>query len=321
MSARGVVIALAGLVVLAAGCGGEDSPALPEGRALAASSTITPPVALFGDPITARVDVLVDEEELDPDRLVFEPDFAPYEILGDPVVERRDLGRYARLRYAYTLRCITLDCVELLFGGGQVTQPGGIPPPSTGAEGFGERKTIQIKASSLRYDDPEGGERVLRRLTWPSLQSVSRLNFGDTTTTGIGFPFRASVTPLPEATFRLPPWLLAGALLAAAAVLLAFPAIVVARALRKPPPEVVEEHVELTPLERALALVEWARARDDVAELREALEVLAVELDDESRDGLGRRTRELAWSPVPPAAETAGRLLDDVREEVGGPPV
>ena len=46
-----------------------DSPSLPEGRFLAANQTVTPRVHLFAEPVVARVDVIVDSERYDPDRI------------------------------------------------------------------------------------------------------------------------------------------------------------------------------------------------------------------------------------------------------------
>lgn len=315
---RTAAVLAAFAAVAAAGCGGETA-ALPQGRALAASWSITPPVALFGDPITARVDLVVDGDLLDPDRLKVDPKFDPYERLGDVRRGRRDFGRYTHLSYEFTLRCITLACIELIGGGpGPGIQPGGIPPPTTGSGGFGERKSIRLRPAPIRYEDEEGKTRVLRRVTWPEVQSVSRLNFADTQTTGIGFPFRAEVTPLPDAAFRVAPSLLGAALLVGALALLAFPAVVLARALRREPPPAEEDEVpELTPLERALALVEWAREREDGADRRKALEVLAEVLDDDGKAELADSTRALAWSPASPSPEAADRLVEDVRKADG----
>lgn len=313
---RALIPVVASLALLAAGCGGEETRALPQGRSLATSWSITPPVALFGDPIVARVDLIVDSDELDPDRLRLDPNFKPYERLGKPLRDRRDLGRFTHIRYEFTLRCITLGCIGLIGGGPQPPPPGGIPPPSTGQGGFGERKTIRLRPAAISYEDPEGKVRVLRRVSWPDVQSVSRLNFADTETTGIGFPFRAKVTPLPEATFGITPSLLGAGLLVGALALLALPAVV-ARALRREPPPVEEAEPELTALERALALVEWARERPDGADRRKALEVLAGELDVEGRIELAEDTRGLAWSSISPSPEDAGRLVERVREADG----
>ncbi len=69
-------------------------------------------------------------------------------------------------------------------------------------------------------------------------------------------------------------------LLLLAAALLLLPATLVLRWWRKrrqPPPP--EPEPEPTPLERAIALVEWSLGRENGAERRAALEALASELD------------------------------------------
>jgi hypothetical protein len=315
---RLVLALLAGLALLAAGCGGTETRPLPKGRALSASWSLSPAAALFGEPVQARVDMLLDREQLDPGGISFQPDFTPFEVVGEPSVSREDLGGFTRLRYEWTLRCITLGCIKLVNGGPQEIPPGGIPPPSTGQGGFGERKTVRIKAVPIQYEDDSGKTRVLRRVIWPDVQSISRLNLADTSVTGFGFPFRASATPLPEATFRISPWLLGPLLVAVAGALLAFAAIVLWRVLRRKPAPVVEDAgPELTPLERALQLVEWSCEQPNGTERRKALEVLAGELGADGRPDLVDEARGLAWSATTPSPEAAGQLAYRVREGDG----
>jgi len=314
---RALICAVAGLALLAAGCGGGgDAPALPEGRFIATSQSITPRVQLFADPVVARVDVIVDRDHFDPELVRVAGNFKPYEREGEVVRTRRDLGRYTHLRYEFTVRCLTYACLPKVGGGPPQVQPGGLPAPvGSQGGGFGERKTVKLKAARVLYDDPEGSTRVLRNVAWPAVQAVSRLNFGDTAVTGIGFPFEASVTPLPEASYRVSPALLGAGLLLGALALLALPAILVVRTLRREPPPMVEEEPELTPLERALELVGWARERSE-AERRESLEALAVELELESSE-LTDDARRLAWSSTAPPPAAMGDLVESVREASG----
>jgi hypothetical protein len=311
------ILAVSLALVAAAGCGGGgDTPSLPKGRFLAARETVTPRVHLFAEPIVARVDVIVDGDRYDPERIRLLSEFKPYEEQGDPVVERRDSGRYTHLSYEYTLRCLVYECLQEVGGGPPQIQPGGLPPPpGAQAGGFGERNTTRFDAARVVYDDPEKGERTVQNVSWPEVQSVSRLNYADVSSGGvggIGFPFSASVTPLPEASYRVSPNLLGAGLLVGALVLLALPAALVVRAIRREDEVVVEEEPELPPLEKALVLVEWARERGE-AERREALEVLAVELDAEASP-LARDARRLAWSPAPPLSAAMTGLVKAVRE-------
>jgi hypothetical protein len=309
------IVVAAGLAALAAGCGGaDDPPALPEGRFVAAEREIQPRIALFADPLVARVDLIVDRDKYDPDRVRLATDFEPWESGEDVVRTRKDLGRYTHLHYEYTLRCLVYDCLPEIGGGPPQVQPGGLPPPlGTQGGGFGERKTFNFKDARVLYDDPDGGAaQLIRDIAWPPVQSVSRLNLGDTEVTGIGFPFSAEVVPLPEASYRVTPAVLGIGLLAIALALLALPATLVARSLRKEPePEAVPER-ELTPLEKALARVESARGEPE-AERREALEALALELEAEESE-LAPGARRLAWAPTVPSAEAMDLLVGSVKE-------
>ena len=167
------------------------------------------------------------------------------------------------------------------------------------------------------YDDPEPGVERIGTVSWPPIQNASRLNMGDTNVTGIGFPFEASVTPLPAANYRVAPLALGAAFVLGALALLALPATLVVRQLRRKPVPVEEPEPELTPLERALQLVERSRDRPD-GERREALESLAYELDGDGSELTGQ-ARRLAWSPREPAPEAMTELVESVKESGGDP--
>lgn len=314
---RAAVVTVAVFALLSAGCGGghEASP-LPEGRFLVVRKSLTPNVQLFAEPVVARVDVLVDGDRFDPDRLRIAGFFKPFELDGAVVRERRDQGRYTHLRYEFTLRCLVWECLPHTDdpGAAPVSVGGGTErPPPVG--GIRDRRTHRLKTARILYDDPEKGTRRLRTVHWPEVVSVSRLNFSDRDVSVLGFPFEASVTPLPEASYRLPPALIGGGLLVAALALLALPARLLVRSRRrKPAPVVEEEEPQLAPLERALRLVEGVgdRAPD---ERREALEVLAGELDAERDDELAAEARRLAWSRTAPSHEAATELVRRVRED------
>jgi hypothetical protein len=293
-------------VLLAGGCAGEEAAGeLPLGRQVTAQGSLTPTVHLFAEPVVARVDVLVDRDHLDPDRLRLQTEFLPYDVKAT-ATERTDRGRFTELRYHWLLRCLRIACI-----------PEVLPSAAGEAEtGRGERRNFNLPAAQVLYDDPEGETRTLTRATWPELVSVSRIKQSDVPS--FGFVFKTSVTPLSEPDYRVSPTLLGAGLLAGAAALLALPVGLGIGWLRRrrPPPEVVEER-ELTPLERALALVEWARDRENGAERREALEVLAVELEAVESRVLAESARRLAWSSTSPSPESASVLVETVRETDG----
>jgi len=298
------VLAVATIVLAASGCsgGGEEAATGPP-RAVTTKTSLTPSTHLFAEPVIARLDVVVDGNTVDPDEVVVETEFEPYEVLR----QRRtveDFGRLTRIRYELALRCLLIACIP------EVLQSAA----GEAETGRGERTTVRLPAATIAYDDPEQGERSLS-VRWPPLESVSRITASDIPS--FGFVFKTSVTPLAAPTYRVSPTVLAGALLLGAVALLALPAWLVVRWLRRRRPLPPVEEVELTPLERALALVEWSNTRQDGTERREALEVLAVELEAVESVELAWRARGLAWSPSSPSPEAATELVATVKGNDG----
>jgi hypothetical protein len=295
------------LLLLAGGCaGGEEAADLPLGRQVTAQGALAPTVHVFAEPVIARVDVVVDRNYLDPDRVRLRTRFLPYEIAA-ATTDRSDRGRYTELRHQWLLRCLRVACVPEL-----------LPSAAGGGEtGRGERRTFAFPAAQVLYDDPEGETRTLTRAIWPELVSVSRIKQSDVPQFG-SFVFKTSVAPLPEPDYRVSPLLLGAGLLAGAAALLALPVGlgIVWWRRRRPPSRVVDERA-LTPLERALVLGEWAGEREDGAERREALEVLAVELEAIESPDLAVSARRLAWSTASPSSEATGALVHTVRDSNG----
>lgn len=295
-----------GLAVLCAGCAGSDEAGeLPLGRQVSAQGTLTPTVHLFAEPVVARIDVLVDREHVDPDRVRLETDFLPYDIDGS-ATNRTDRGRFTELRYEWLLRCLRVACIPEI-----------IPSAAGDAEsGRGERRTFELPAARVLYDDPGGETRTLTRAAWPELVSVSRIKQSDVPE--FGFVFKSSVAPLPEPDYRVSPIVLGAGLVVGALALLALPAALVIGwwRRRRPEPQIVVEP-EVSPLERALRLVEWAGERENGTERREALEVLAVELEAVQSPDLAESARNLAWAPASPRPDVAAVLVGTVREGAG----
>ncbi|CAN5180732.1 hypothetical protein BH09ACT13_BH09ACT13_03500 [soil metagenome] len=301
-----LLLPVAALLVLAGGCagGGEEQADLPLGRQIAAKATFTPPVHLFAEPVVASVEVVVDRDHLDPAHVRLQTRFLPYEVKGVGR-DREDRGRFTLLRYEYTLRCLRIACIPEI-----------LPSAAGAAEtGRGERRTFDLTPARVLYDDPAGETRVLRTAGWPTLESASRIIPKDVPS--FGFVFRTSVAPLPEPDYRVPPALLGAGLLAGALALIALPVGLGVGWLRRRRPTPPPEEPELPPLERALRLVEWARERENGEERREALEVLAVELESARKPELAVSARELAWSPAAPSPESAESLVTSVRESDG----
>jgi hypothetical protein len=290
----------AALVFVATGCaGGSEAVLLPQGRALAASPSLTPAVHLFGDPVVARLEVVLDRRLLDPRRMRAHATFAPYERVGAVALVRRDFGPYARLTYEFTLRCLELDCVRRGLAGTPVSEPGG-------------RRTFRFRPARLLYLQPDSQRNLLRSVNWPPLESVSRINTAQAA--GDWFPFRASPTPLPSASYRVAPPVLASALLVGAFALLVFPATLALRRWRARRPAPSEPAEELPkPLEWALALLDRASERDE-ADRRGALALVADELGRSGFASLAEQATELAWSRDAPSPEAIAELVAHTRE-------
>jgi hypothetical protein len=289
--------------VLAAGCGGEDQALLPNGRALAFTRSFDSSLHLFGDPVIAQVELLVDRRLLDPDRLSLKTDFKPYELVGVSTLDRRDDGPYTRLRYRARLRCLTQECI-----------PGVLASPAGAQEsGRGERTTFRFAPARILYKEPESQKpEQLLFVNWPALVSVSRIN---EVQAGAAFPFRASTSPLPGLTARVSPVGLAIGLVVLALILAAWPALLLVRwwRRRRPAPE-LPVVAPPSPLESALALVEWSCGQSEGTHRREALERLAAVLSDGSGNGLVADARTLAWSSATPTADATADVARRVRE-------
>lgn len=293
------------MAALLAGCSGNgDEAAPPPGKSLATSRALTPTAHLFGDFVDVRLDVIVDREKLDPDRVGATLDFLPYRIQSGVERTRDDFSHFSRLRWELTLRCITVACV-----------PSRLQSVLGEQEGRGERRTYRFKPARVTYEDPKTGKvRPLRQVSWPPLDAISRLSPDEEqipayASLGPGGEFVATLAPVDEPSFRAPAWLLGGALLAAALALLALPTTLIVREVRRRRPEPQAE-AQLSPLELALQRVERMRDHGDAEEQREALEALAFELDG---DGWAARVRALAWQPDAPAAADTSALVAELR--------
>jgi hypothetical protein len=277
------VVARAALIVcllaLAAGCGGSDEElSLPNGQSFAARTSIFPQTSAFGDPLTARLRILVDRNKIDPDKIRVLPFFQPFR--DRTTVERVDSGNITAVTYTTQLYCLTLSCTsrdvreqQFLFGARIVTSVG--PVVQVGWP----KVTIVTRIPALVGPAENTGETPDE---WPPA-------------------WRASVS-LPQPSYRASPtllvWLLGGlgALVLAASTAAAYLLLRRGRLLRERP---------VGALDRAL---EMLRNASNDEERREALEALALALETELDDGLAEPARALAWSPGRPSKTAADEL-------------
>jgi hypothetical protein len=266
-----------------------------------ARALLTPRIVLFGDVVRARVDVVVDTAQADPESVRLATSFSPWEIIRAPERTRREAGSTTYLTTTYTLRCVTGPCV-----------PGGQAAP------------LEFDPAQLSWaaaDDPD--VRDSAPVEWPLLTVYSRFNTSnfdaDQTSSA---PWRAEVVAMPDVSYRLTPGVVtAGA--AALAGLLAVVGLVLlffARPRRtyEPPPEPEPEPLAvLSPLEQALILLEDSARADGAAERRRALELVAEALEERGTlPELVRSARILAWSEDDPEVDETSGVAAQVRTVV-----
>jgi hypothetical protein len=299
-------------LLLAPVAAAQEEP-LPGGRGLVATTSVSPTTHLFGDPIVARFDIVLDPEQFDPERLDVRLRFAPYEPVDRVEETRRDVGKLVHLRWEATLRCLHIGCIAPRF---QTTL-------SDREEGRAERHAIRLPPADILYEENSGSAPVvLLSKGFPVVEVVSRLNTAHAqgldpdARPGSEGAFVASLEP-PARTYRARPALLAGLVLGAALLLALVPALLAGRALRARW-RAARRQRPLSPLERALVLVDWSARRDDAEDRRKALEALAVVLEHDDVGQLAGATRELAWAERSPAGEETGEAGVAARRTLAG---
>lgn len=271
------------LVVIAAGCagGGGEELSLPPNQPFAVASTITPQTVAFGDPLTARLRILVDRDRIDPDSIRLLARFSPWR--DRTTVERVDAGNLTALVYTIDLQCLTLSCVAFerehdpSFGDARITSIGGrvyeVQWPTV---------TVVTRVPPQGFVPEETGEDAAE--DWPP-------------------SWRATVS-LPEPSYRVSPtlltWVLAGFGLLLGGSSAAAGWLLWRRGRLGGAPEISQ-------LDRALELLRNARTDE---QRRAALEALAVALDED----LSEPARALAWSESRPSETQAEELAELARE-------
>jgi hypothetical protein len=290
-------IAAALLAALVVGTGlGWWSPTSPAGSAppvkpLSARATLTPHPTLFGDAVTAAVDVHLDPERVSPDSVRVVPAFDPFVTTGAPVVTRERVGRHETMRYRYTLQCLADNCVPT------------------------RRNPLVIDLNPVVVTASAGGRALRTTAVWPQTAILSRLERRDV---GSVRPHFRRPRDLPAPDYAVSPSGLANVLTGVAGAL----ALVGLGVLGWELVRLLERRrrrrqVVLTPLEAALAYTRDAAARPDPADRRKALELLAKTLDAEGAAGLAGTAEHAAWSEEPPTPDRARELADEVETATG----
>jgi hypothetical protein len=303
-AALAAVLAGGLVVVFALDRGGAEdaAPSAPQAP-VAATASLSPRLVLFGDTVTASVDVVLDRTATDPDavRVVWDP--APWRLVRPPERTVDVVGGTVHVRTRYLLRCLTRECA---------------PARST------EQRTFP--AARVSYPGAEGGDTARQRVTapWPTLVIHSRLTSLDTGQGDLlSAPWRADLRSLPAVTYRVEPGLAIGVLVALATLLFGTGAVLTYRAWPRPEPPPEPEPPPppvVSPLEQALALLESATSTNGSESRRRALELVADEVEELGEADLALAARSLAWSPDAPEIPATRALAGRVRSTLGVEP-
>lgn len=245
----GVSVLLVVLVLWERGSSGSGERATPTDP-IAATGALTPRIVLFGDTITAQVDVTVDREIIDADDVDVTWSPAPWARIGQPRRSRQDSGGSAYLRTTFVLRCLERPCLPVR-----------------------ETEEVELRPAQVTYTAPvgEGTRRLSVDVEWPTVVVHTRAGATDDSRRDVlAAPWRAELVALPEATYRVAPSILVWLFAAGGIALVLLGGVLGYRALpeRRPPPPAPEPVPEptLSPLEQALELLERPAGVDGVPE-------------------------------------------------------
>jgi hypothetical protein len=251
---------------------------------LESRTSLRPATTFFGDPVTAEVEVFVDESEVDPSSVRIDFAVAPFRRLSAAEAERWEVDGMTVLRERIRIVCASEACLP-------------------GEEGVRSApRPVRVSARSRE------GRALAIQAAWTPVKVVGRVP-----PEALGGPaWQLDDTPSPS-TYRFSPAVLSGGLVGLSVALAlgaaALVGVEIVRWRRRRTP------VYLSPLEAALAAVRAAMNADE-AERRTAAGALARALAE--LDGrLVTTASELAWSQRPPAPGRLMALAEDVEQEVG----
>ena len=259
---------------------------------------LEPPSTLFGDPMSANVEIVVDPTRVDLDSVkVSAPGFEPYRLAGPVVATRRETRGVVTLRYRYRLLCLRPVC----------------RPPVGATKTF---RFVSPRVSFRRLRTFGGALEATGELSpdWHPVTVASRLS----RELALRGDVQARAYPPPAVGYRTDPGRLAWLLAATALVLAALGGALVWRALAP----VVRARLaqrrlaRARSLERALAVLRDAAVRGEPEAQRRALDALAVALGQDG-DELVTDVRRLAWSGRQPTADDALAVASEVEGRIG----
>jgi hypothetical protein len=299
-----VAVGLAAVVALALawGRGGGGEAVAASAPAIDARADLSPRIVLFGDTVTAFVEVTLDRNRVDPDSVRLRVAFAPWKAVASPKRDRRDGDATTYLRTTYVLRCVASSC--------------------TSTRETDVRFFEQAQVAYTAVDAAGNTSQRLLRVPWPQLVVGSR--FSSDAQGSTGSRWRADLVSLPAVGYGIGPGLLFAVLLAGAASFaiagVAFAYVALPRRGALDSTAVEPAPPVLTPLERALALLEDPVRVDGSADQRRALELVARGLVERGDTTLADTARTLAWSRRVPGVEETQQLAAQTRSSLAEAP-
>jgi hypothetical protein len=272
------------------GDGGSYAP-----RRLVVRTSVTPSRTLFGQVVTATVQIVVDPRRIDPRSIQVQGRFAPFAVRDEHDTRGR-IGRAQVRTFSFALQCLSSACM---------------PRAPKLARARGAATTFALHTANLTARDAKG-HAVRVSVRWPVFGVQSRLTEQDI---ALGEPKIESPLAAPPVTWRVRPVVL-GAVASALALVLLLGAggLIASVALGDGRPlRVLRIPRNLTPVERALRLAEHAARHGETDESRKALERLAVELRRRGAAHHATDAERLAWSAGRPTEERVEELAAAVR--------
>ena len=245
------------------------------GAPLRVVASLDPGAVLYGDPVTAEVEVDYEPQTVEPASIRVQPSFIPYVVSSAPVVQHVRAGV---VRFRYSLLCVTDGCL-----------------PTKGP------RLLQLERVTVT--GLAGTRTVTAAASWPTLRISSRLAASDVSG---GVRFRNPATP-PSPEYRVAPGPLSAGLIAAAALCVLVGTALAGRELARLFPR--SRTRRLSPLELAIAYVRDSARRSD-SDRRRALELLAEAVGNQGEPAAAAAAAETAWSKPPPTPAGATELAD-----------
>jgi hypothetical protein len=285
-----LVLAVAGLIAWKL-WGGPEQGSLAE--PITVSPMVTPQQHLFGDPVRARVDVILDSDRIDPESVRVRANFAPYRPLVQPTRSQTAAGRITQVRVDYLLDCLGYRCLP------------------------NAQRKFDLHDATVEYQSKAVAGLQTKPVDWPPIQSDGRINPRRMWEAQLrGGDYR----DLGPVTYRVSPTavevvaLVLAVLFGAAALILILRLLPLARLAERLGLKTVDRR---TSLERALARVRETAEGERPDEGRRALERLAHELRLVQNQELAWAASRLAWSREFPADGRLTSLSNEVERLIG----